>query len=216
MTRTYFERFTNPTEHRSNPASPPFGFRPTNSALATRNKIGVTSPHPNFSKEAPKTMLALNRLQTRPTAALSAASSGATASRTRGRRFVAGLALLTVCLIAANPLPSTASQRTPETNTIKTTTKLKASTTKMVVGEHVTLTATVSSPKATGKMLFYIQDGPGKPPSYFGELGVHAGVAKGTTRANGTGTFIFTAIYQGKKPYGSSISNSVTIVVRKK
>jgi hypothetical protein len=109
-----------------------------------------------------------------------------------------------------------ASQRTPETKAIKTTTKLKASTTKMVVGEHVTLTATVSSPKATGEMLFFIQDGPGKPTSYFGELGVHAGVAKGTARANGTGTFIFTAVYQGNKSYASSASNSVAIVVKKK
>jgi hypothetical protein len=155
-------------------------------------------------------MLGLHRLQE-----TIAARSGATTNRTRARNFISGLALLTVCLITANPLPSVASQRTVEAKAVKTTTKLKASATKLHIGGHLTLTATVSSPKATGKMLFYLQDAPGKPFKYFGYLDVHAGVAKGTLTAGGAGTFEFRAVYQGNKSYESSLSNAVKVVVDK-
>jgi hypothetical protein len=108
-----------------------------------------------------------------------------------------------------------ASQRTIEAKAVKTTTKLKASATKLHVGGHLTLTATVSSPKATGKMAFYLQDAPGKPFKYFGYLDVHAGIAKGTLTAEGAGTYQFRAVYEGNKSFESSLSNAVKVVVDK-
>lgn len=149
-------------------------------------------------------MLVLNRLRNSPDT-----------GRVRGSKLISALALLTVCLIAANPLLSTASENSKELTKKATTTKLKASAT--TIGEHqkLTLTATVSPSKSTGTVKFYgtrLSDGEHK---VLGSSKVAGGVAKLSGFIGVTGSFKFDAVYGGSSKYDPSTSNSVTVVSKK-
>ncbi|MGA2534700.1 MAG: Ig-like domain-containing protein [Terracidiphilus sp.] len=134
--------------------------------------------------------------------------------RTRRRTLLSAFALLTICLVAAQPLSLMASSRTIDVKKIPTTTKLKASATSLKVGQPVTITVTVTPSKATGKVSLSIKTPSGATESG-GSTTLRGGMATGKGALSEAGTYVFKVIYGGSSTYASSTSNPVTIKVSK-
>jgi nitrate reductase NapE component len=143
-----------------------------------------------------------------------AVASGATTLRRRTRRTFAVFALLAVCMVGAFSLPSLASERHVESSKIPTTTKLKASATKVKVRQLVYFTVTVTPSKAMGMVTIYVK-APGKPYESAGSRTLHDGVVKVEGEAGEPGTYEIKAVYKGFGSYEPSTSNIVTIKVEK-
>jgi hypothetical protein len=96
---------------------------------------------------------------------------------------------------------------------IFTTTQLSVAPNPAVVGQVVTLTATISIAQAatpTGAVTFFI-DGRAQPPV---QLADQNGVAQATFSTKlSAATHIITAIYKGNSVFGASASNFVSLVV---
>jgi hypothetical protein len=136
--------------------------------------------------------------------------------RTHRRSILSVLALLTICLVAAQPISLLAANRTTDAK-IKTTTKLKPSATTVKEGSKFTLTATVSPSKATGTVAFYGSPAKGRPYIKLVTHPVVGGVAKAPalpiTGVNGHVTF--KAVYEGSALYKTSTSNIVPVDITK-
>jgi hypothetical protein len=125
-------------------------------------------------------------------------------------------ALLTICLVAAQPVSLLASQRHTDSSKTPTTTKLKLSPTTIKEGQKVEVTVTVTPSKATGDVYLYI-----KPPSgSYEKVSGHGVLHDGTVSTSGSidepGKFEFKVVYGGSSTYASSTSNVVTLTVEKK
>jgi hypothetical protein len=133
----------------------------------------------------------------------------------RARSFSA-LALLTLCFVALQSLPSMASEWTQD-GKIATTTKLKASASTVKEGSKLTMTATVSPSKATGTVALYGSPGPGVPYHKLVTHTVVAGVATAIAIhvIDVSGHVTFKAIYSGSKVYNTSTSNVVPVDITK-
>jgi hypothetical protein len=135
--------------------------------------------------------------------------------RTQRRNFLSVFALLTICLVAAQPLSLLASSIKTDAK-IKTTTKLKSSVATLKEFSKLTLTATVLPSKATGTVAFYGSPGPGRP---YVKLVTHPlvkGVAKATAlRILVSGHVTFKAVYEGSGVYDTSTSNVVPVDITK-
>jgi virginiamycin B lyase len=97
---------------------------------------------------------------------------------------------------------------------IETTTQLTVAPNPAIVGQTVTLTATVTIVEAatpTGFVTFYI-DGQAQPPLLLGQQNVGPGEATLSTKLP-SGTHIITATYQGNSLYYPSVSNGVSVAV---
>ena len=96
---------------------------------------------------------------------------------------------------------------------IETTTQLTVAPNPAIVGQAVTLTATVTIAEAatpTGTVTFFI-DGQAQPPVRLAEQN---GVAQATLSTKlADGTHIITAIYNGNSTFAASVSNAVSLVV---
>ncbi len=96
---------------------------------------------------------------------------------------------------------------------IFTTTQLTVAPNPSIVGQVVTLTATVTIAEAatpTGTVTFFV-DGQAQPPV---ELGEQNGVAQATLATKlGAATHIVTATYNGNPAFAPSASNAVSLVV---
>lgn len=136
--------------------------------------------------------------------------------RTHRRNLLAVFALLTICLVAVQPLPLPASSVKPNAK-IKTTTKLKPSATTVKEGSKFTLTATISPSKATGTVAFYGSPAKGRPYIKLVTHPVVGGISKAPalpiTGINGHVTF--KAVYEGTTVYNTSTSNIVPVDITK-
>ncbi len=99
---------------------------------------------------------------------------------------------------------------------IYTTTQLTVAPNPSIVGQVVTLTATVSIEQAatpTGTATFFI-DGQAQPPVRLVGLAGQIGVAEATLSTKlGAATHTITAIYKGNSTFATSTSNAVSLVV---
>jgi len=96
---------------------------------------------------------------------------------------------------------------------IFTTTQLTVAPNPAIVGQVVTLTATVTIVEAatpTGTVTFYI-DGQAQPPVQLAEQNGVAQATLSTKLVDGTHTI--TAIYKGNSSFAASVSNAVSLVV---
>jgi hypothetical protein len=134
--------------------------------------------------------------------------------RTQRRSLLSAFALLTICLIAAQPISLLASSRTIDSKKIATTSKLKASRTTVKVNKPVTFTVTVTPSKATGRVTLYAK-APGK--HYVAELTrtLLGGMVKGSGEVSEPGTYEIKAVYDGSSKYAPSTSNVVKVKVVK-
>jgi hypothetical protein len=137
-----------------------------------------------------------------------------TETRIHRRSLLSVFALLTICLVAAQPISLLASSRTSDGKKIHTTTKLKASATTVKENQRFTITATVMPSKAAGKVSLFI-----KTPSGSTESGGSTTLRNGTATGHGSlpkaGKYEFKIVYSGSSTYASSTSNIVTITVEK-
>lgn len=133
----------------------------------------------------------------------------------QSRRLFSVFALLTLCFVAAHSIPSMASEWTGDNKKIATTTKLKASATKINEHKKLTLTVTVAPSKATGSITFYGREAPTKPFVKIAKSSVVAGVAKVSNDIGIPGTIGFKAVYDGSSKYASSTSKVITVISTK-
>jgi hypothetical protein len=136
--------------------------------------------------------------------------------RTYRRSLLSAFALLTIFLVAAQPLPLLAANRTTDGKKIATTTKLKSSASTVKEFSKLSLTASVSPSKAKGTVAFYGSPAPGRPYIKLVTYPVVDGVAKATAlHVTVSGHVTFKAVYSGSAVYGSSTSNVVPVDITK-
>jgi hypothetical protein len=121
-------------------------------------------------------------------------------------------ALLAICLVAAHPLPSMASENAKKIVKKETKITLKASASVLKQGHKLTLTATVSPSKATGTVTFYVKRASNLPFRIVEEPTLVHGVTKISGFLGSLGAIEFKAVYNGSSAYNKSTSKIVTVL----
>lgn len=135
--------------------------------------------------------------------------------RPHRRNLLSVFALLTIFLVAAQPLSLLASESHPEhSKKIHTTTKLKVSPTTVKENHKINVTATVTPSKATGTITLYLMTPSGSVENE-GTGTLRNGTVSGSGSLQKAGKYEFMAVYHGSKTYASSNSNIVTVKVEK-
>jgi hypothetical protein len=120
---------------------------------------------------------------------------------------IALLALGTLLTTGCSSTANTGNSSSTTTTTTATTTALTASTTTLVEGASVTLTATVSPSTATGTVTFY--DG----STSLGTGTLSSGTATLSASFSTTGAHTIKATYGGSTSYTTSTSSAVSVTV---
>jgi hypothetical protein len=130
------------------------------------------------------------------------------------QKLPAVIALLTLCAVSLNPLPSIAAEKDGAKKT--TTVKLKESGTSITTATEFHLTATVSPSKAKGTVTFsciHIATG-NRIWIPFAQVPVIAGEANKSTLIGFPGHYEFKAEYDGSTTYATNESNTVSVYVK--
>jgi hypothetical protein len=132
----------------------------------------------------------------------------------QARSFCLAASVTLFVISTSTPVPSMASENR-QIALPETTVKLSASTTTVVAGHLITLTAKLNHPSAYGPGLLLVETEKG---GYLGDQKVNfaAGACKGTGKITKPGTYIFSLYYYGVRgKWADGTSNPVKVTVLK-